>query len=149
MQKQSQRDLPVLELDKNGNNTLSIFVGEKASDAQIAVTIKKLATAFPDMKEGFYNLLTEQIAKSNFTAGRLKYALDNLLNNFHYKQLTIADLMSADVKCRVYNYYEMCDEAWKNGGSTGGYAKIYFGNAEMPHWILKIDKERYHLPERL
>lgn len=113
------------------------------------MTIKKLATAFPDMKEDFFNLLAEQIVKADFCAKRLDYALNTLLNTFHYKQLTIADLMSVDVKCKVYTYREMCTEAWSDGANTNDYAPIYFGDAKKPYWVLKIDKERYLLPERL
>lgn len=128
---------------------MSVFMGNKASDVQIANTVKKLAVAFPDMKPDFFNLLVEQIDKSGFTSQRLDYALNNLLNTFHYKQLTIADLMSIDVKCKVYSYNEMCTQIGKNGGTGHDYSKIWFGDAKLPHWVLTIDKQRYNLPTRI
>lgn len=110
--------------------------------------MKKLAVAFPDMKPDFFNLLAEQIDKTGFTTERLNYALNHVLNTFHYKQLTIADLMSVDVKCKIYSYQEMCNEL-KNGITTDHYAAIYFGDTKKPHYVLKIDKNRFNLPERL
>lgn len=101
------------------------------------------------MSKEFFNLLTEQIDKSGFTSERLEYALNNLLNTFHYKQLTIADLMSIDVKCKVYNHQQMCNEAWGSGGNTDDFVPIRFGDSTKPYWVLKSDKERYRLPERI
>lgn len=101
------------------------------------------------MSKEFFNLLAEQIDKSGFTSERLEYALNNLLNTFHYKQLTIADLMSIDVKCKVYGYTEMCGEIGRTGGNTDDYTPIWFGDSKKPYWVLRSDKERYRLPEKM
>lgn len=137
------------ELLKNGSSEISVLISAPASFEQITTTIAKLSAVFPDMSPSFFNILTEQIAKAGFSAKRLDYALNNLLNNFHYKHLTIADLMSLDVKCKVYSYHEMIDEVWRTKGSSDDYAPLWFGDSGKPHWVLKIDKQRYNLPERL
>lgn len=137
------------ELRKSGSSEISVFTANEASDVQIAQTVKKLSVAFPDMKPQFFNLLAEQIAKSGFSSTRLDYALNTILNTFHYKQLTIADIMSIDVKCKVYSYTEMSCEVDKKGSAMSAYSPIWFGNAKKPHWVLTVDKERYMLPDRL
>lgn len=101
------------------------------------------------MSADFFNLLTERIAKTGMTSGRLEYAINRVIDNFTYKQLTIADILSTDVKCRILSYAEMCNEVAKKGTSTDQYAPVYLGNSEKPAWILKVDKERYKIPDRL
>lgn len=83
------------------------------------------------------------------TSQRLDYAINRVIDNFTYKQLTIADILSADVKCRILSYAQMCDEASRRGASTDEYAPVYIGDSEKPGWVLKIDKARYNIPDRL
>ena len=101
------------------------------------------------MSADFFNLLSERIAKTGMPSRRLEYAINRVIDNFTYKQLTIADVLSVDVKCRILSYSEMCNEVAKNGTSTDQYAPVYLGDSEKPAWVLKVDKERYNIPERL
>lgn len=101
------------------------------------------------MSTDFFNLLAERVAKTGMTSQRLEYAVNHVIDNFTYKQLTIADIMSIDVKCRLLSYVEMCNEIAKNGTSTNQYAPVYLGDSEKPAWVLKVDKLRYKIPDRL
>lgn len=101
------------------------------------------------MSADFFNLMTERIAKTGMTSRRLDYAVNRVIDNFTYKQLTIADVLSIDAKCRILSYAEMCSEAAKRGSSTDEYAPLYIGDAEKPAWVLKVDKARYNIPERI
>lgn len=101
------------------------------------------------MSPDFFNLLTERIVKTGMTAQRLDYAINRVIDNFTYKQLTIADVLSTDVKCRILSYAQMCDETAKRGGSTDDYAPVYIDDSDKPGWVLKVDKARYNIPERL
>ncbi|MCM1216560.1 MAG: hypothetical protein NC548_18810 [Lachnospiraceae bacterium] len=105
--------------------------------------------AFPQMSADFFNLLAERIAKTGMTSKRLEYAINRIIDNFTYKQLTIADILSMDVKCRLLSYAEMCSEVAKQGTSTDQYAPVYLGDSEKPAWVLKVDKARYNIPDRL
>lgn len=138
-----------LTLAKSGSCEVSVFDSEQASVAQIAASVQKLSVAFPQMSPAFFNLLTERIAKTGMTSQRLDYAINRVIDNFTYKQLTIADILSADVKCRILSYAQMCDEASRRGASTDEYAPVYIGDSEKPGWVLKIDKARYNIPDRL
>lgn len=101
------------------------------------------------MSADFFNLMTERIAKTGMTSRRLDYAVNRVIDNFTYKQLTIADVLSVDVKCRVLSYGEMCSEVSKRGASTEEYAPLYIGDSEKPAWVLKVDKARYNIPDKL
>lgn len=101
------------------------------------------------MLPDFFNLLTERIAKTEMSAKRLSYAVNRVIDTFSYKQLNIADVLSADVKCRVMSYSEMCSDIAKRGATADDYAPLYLENSTKPAWVLKVDKLRYNLPDRM
>lgn len=101
------------------------------------------------MSPDFFNLLTERIAKTGMTSRRLDFAINRVIDNFTYRQLTIADVLSTDVKCRILSYAQMCDEASRRGASTDEYAPVRIGDSDKPGWVLKVDKARYNIPEQL
>ncbi len=101
------------------------------------------------MSDEFFVLLTERIVKTKMSSQRLEYAVNNVIDNFRYNQLNIADILSTDIRCRVLSYHEMVDEVNRCGGSTESYAPLYLRGFEKPFWITKADKARYNLPERL
>lgn len=101
------------------------------------------------MSADFFNLLAERITKTGMTSRRLEYAINRVIDNFTYKQLNIADILSVDIKCRLLSYAQMCSEVAKNGTSTNQYAPVFLGDMDKPAWVLKVDKERYNIPDRL
>ena len=145
----SQTDGLALTLAKNGSEEVSVFAGPPASAAHIAASMHKLSVCFPDMTKEFFSILTERISKTAMSDARLDYAVNRVLDTFTYKQLTIADVLSIDVKCRVMSYAEMCNDAAKRGASTDDYAPLRIGDADKPVWVLKVDKIRYRLPDAL
>lgn len=146
---QWQRDGLALTLVKTGSSEISVFRGEAASISQIAASVKKLSVAFPQMNKDFFNLLSERIVKSGMTTQRLEYAVNHVLDHFTYKQLTIADILSVDVRCRVLSYAGMISEVAKSGTSTDDYAPVFIGESKKPAWVSKVDKSRYNLPDRI
>lgn len=101
------------------------------------------------MSQDFFNLLAERIAKTRMSAQRLEYAVNHVLDTFTYKQLTIADILSIDVRCRVLTYAEMCNEASKKGVSTSDYASVRIKGSDKPGWVLKVDKARFNIPDEI
>lgn len=101
------------------------------------------------MSSEFFSILAERIGKTGISDKRLEYALNRVLDTFTYKRLTIADILSIDVKCRILTYAAMCNEVTRNGGSTDDYAPLRIGGSEKPGWILKVDKVRYNIPDEL
>lgn len=146
---QSPRESLALTLAKNGSSEISVFGGEAASVEQIAVSVRKLSVAFPQMSQDFFNLLTERIVKTGMSNKRLSYAVNRVIDTFSYKQLNIADVLNADVKCRMMSYSEMCNDLTKRGTTAADYAPIYIGDSEKPAWVLRVDKIRYNLPDRM
>lgn len=101
------------------------------------------------MTPEFFNLLTERISRAKMPAARLDYAVNRIIDTFTYRQLTIADILSMDQRCRLLTYSEMCDEAARRGATTSEYAPIVVRKGEPPMWLTRADKCRYQLPDAL
>lgn len=148
-QEQSQKDMLVPTLLKDGKAEVSIFDGKPAEIPQIAACVKKLSTVFPQMPAAFFNILTERIVKRGLSASRLEYAVEQVIDNYTYQRMTIADIMSIDKRFQILSFSEMINEARKNGRTTDDYAPIRIGNEEKPFWVHKADKVKYNIPDRL
>lgn len=60
------------------------------------------------MEKEFFALLTKYILKNQFTKERLRDAVDYVIENFKYKELNIADIISFDSKVKLFSYKEVC-----------------------------------------
>lgn len=82
-------------------------------------------------------------------ADRLEYAIDHVLDNFSYRNLTIADIMSIDRRVEIMTYTEMVAECARQGCTTNDYSPVHIGNAEKPYWVHKSDKVKFNIPDKL
>lgn len=146
---QQPEGMLVPTLHKSGRAELSIFNSTPASFQQIGASVAKLTVAFPSMSDEFFDLLTECIAKKGISADRLEYAVNHVLDNFTYKTLTIADIMSIDRKVEIMTYAEMVAECSRRGCTTNDFAPIRIGDESKPFWAHKSDKVKFNLPDRL
>jgi hypothetical protein len=104
----------------SAGSEVSLYGGGPAKPAEIATQIIKLHLAFPKMEKDFFNLLSERIVANGFTSGRLKDAFDYVIDNFHYRELTIADIISFDKRVKLYSHDEVysmvvsCTAGWED-----------------------------------
>lgn len=94
--------------ESKGGSSISLYKGAPAEPSDIAVAVKRLQTAFPKMETGFFNLLAERLIDHGFTAERLRDAVNNVVDTFRYKELSIADVLGYDKRARLYTYNEAC-----------------------------------------
>lgn len=92
----------------SGEKSISLYNGAEASPRQIAVAMSRLKTAFPKMDNAFFNLLAERVMDNGFSEKRLKDAINDILDNFRYKELTVADIIKFDKRVKLYSYNEVC-----------------------------------------
>lgn len=69
----------------------------KASNKTIALELLRLKRAFPNQDQGFFDLLMERILFHEFTPQELTKAVDNIIDTFEYKHLTIASIIKLKV----------------------------------------------------
>ncbi len=74
----------------------------------VAKNIRKLQTAFPKQSKEFFNVLAERLVANGFTDQRLTDAVNNVIDNFQFKELNISDIVRFDKTVRLYSYQEAC-----------------------------------------
>lgn len=100
------RDLPAPSTT-DSEQTLSLYRDPEASHNNIALAMQRLSVAFPRMGSLFFNLLAERVLSNHFTAARLEDAVNQIIDNFQYKELNISDLLRFDRRVKLYTYNEV------------------------------------------
>lgn len=146
----SQQLLPA-KLKDNGYAEVSIFGGEMASPSDVLVAVNKLSTAFPKQSQSFWELLALRIGEKGMTASELEFAVNEVIDNFTYQSLTIADIMKQgkDKRFKLLTYSAMVAECNRNGTTTNDYCPIRVSGMDKPAWISKADKALYNIPDEL
>jgi len=85
----------------------------------------------------FFDILYERIDKNKFTKQRLEDAVNNVLDNFRYKELNVADIISYDKRVRLYTYTQICDEIANGCATTDDYERVERDGKN--YWMKKVD----------
>ena len=85
----------------------------------VAKNMRKLQSAFPKQSKEFFNVLAERLIATGFTDQRLTDAVNNVIDNFQYKELNVSDIVQFDKKIRLYTYPEACKLVTKDGYEFG------------------------------
>jgi chemotaxis regulatin CheY-phosphate phosphatase CheZ len=131
----SSRALPE-EWRKTQANELSLYQGS-LSDRGVAKNIRKLQSAFPKQSKEFFNVLAERLIANGFTDDRLTDAVNNVIDNFKFKELNIADIVHFDKKMKLYTYKEAC-KLVTEGGYEFGKDLQRISVDDKVFWTLKI-----------
>lgn len=93
-------------MKKTQSNEISLYEGGILTDRSIAINLKKLKEAFPRMQPAFFNLLSERVIANGFSDKRLADAVNNVIDNFEYKELNVSDIIKFDRKVKMHTYTE-------------------------------------------
>lgn len=105
----SQKASPVrISKDSNGTSEISLYSGPLEPNI-VLQSMNRLKAAFPKMSDNkeFFNLLSERVVANGFSNERLKDAVNQVLDNFQYKELVISDIIKYDRKIKLYTYSEV------------------------------------------
>ncbi len=97
---------------------MSLYEGS-LSDMGVAKNMRKLQSAFPKQNKEFFNVLAERLIANGFTDERLTDAVNNVIDNFQYKELNISDIVKFDKKIKLYNYSDACRLVTEKGYEFG------------------------------
>lgn len=147
----SPRGLLLHQLAKSGSSEVSIFQDQPATLAQIESTTAQLAVAFPQMSPEFWSLLGKRIVERRISGKRLEYAVNQVIDNFTYQRLTIADILGdkTNKKYRIYSHTEMANEVHRVGGTTSDFAPLRINGYPKLCWVRNLDKVLYNIPDEL
>ena len=107
LQKQSGA-APPARLKRTPEGTeISLYEGGMLTERTLAIYLKKLREAFPRQTDTFFDILTERIIANGFSDQRLADAVNNVIDNFRYKELSVADIIQHDKRVKLYTYTEV------------------------------------------
>lgn len=110
-----------------------MYSGEVATKEQVMSDSKKLIAAFPEVSIDFVILLTERLIDNQFTAQRVKDAINNIIDNSPYKRPSIADIISFDRKMKLYSYEEVQAKCAPGYSAFDHFKRIIING--RPKWI--------------
>lgn len=106
---QLRLDLPLRQVRRTDSGLeISLYSDEVPTPDDYKIATQRLSIAFPKMTKEFFLLLTEFVARENFTARRLTDAVNHVIMNFQYKELNISDVIKFDRRAKLYTYNEAC-----------------------------------------
>jgi hypothetical protein len=120
----------------SGEFELSLYDDRQALPETVAKASLYLQRAFPKMEEDFFNILSERILANKFTEERLRDAVRHVVDNFHYKELNVADIVSYDRRVKLYTGAEFMN-AQMNGTHCSKFEKRVIDGEIF--WVLKSD----------
>ena len=113
---------------------LSLYTDTPATPDQIKQELKKLVSAFPDIDNQYVIVLIDRMVANRFTRNRVFDAINNIIDNCHYKRPMIAEIVGFDKKVRLYTYSEMLSKC------TPQYTTENFESIELDGKIRWFEK---------
>lgn len=87
---------------------ISLYEDRRAGTKEIIESLAVIKKTYPALHKGFYDMLDDRIRANNFTAARLKDAINYVIDNCRYPTPTIADFISFDRTVKFKTYDEIC-----------------------------------------
>lgn len=121
-------------------NSISVYRGELTPKVWID-QVKKLKAAFPGTPKEFYDILAERLKENKFSDKRLIDAINLLIDSYIYPVPAIANIISYDVRVKLYTYQDMLKLVDNYGKNTWSQYKR-LENGKYAH---VSDVEKYQL----
>jgi hypothetical protein len=115
--------LQISETDSTGLS-LSLYSAKQATTEQYLQAVARLKAAFPKMTDNFFTVLTEQLVLNKVNSNRLRDAVDWLICNHKYKEISVADVMSYDSKIKLHTYTAVCDMVTSGRQSMQDFKRV-------------------------
>lgn len=89
------------------------------------------------MGNTFFEILYERLDKNGFTGERLSDAVNHVIDNFPYKELNVADIVSFDKRAKLYSYAQMCNEIANGQAVMDEFQRLEVDGKN--YWARKVD----------
>jgi hypothetical protein len=124
-----------------------MYVDDIATKESVKSELRRLHAAFPDITADYIILLTERVISNNFTLGRLRDAINNIIDNFQYKAPNIADVIKFDKKVKLLTFEEMVLLQDKTGKAFKEYSKVTVSGKIF--YVKNSEKSIYNIPDAI
>jgi len=89
------------------------------------------------MGNDFFEILYDRIDKNGFTGKRLEDAINHVIDNFQYKELNVADIVSFDKRTKLFTYNQVCNEICNGQANMGDFQRFEIDG--KAYWAKKVD----------
>lgn len=122
---------------------ISPFVGNCATEKEIAACVAKIGAAFPWLQDTFLLLLANEFKYCHYNNERLKAITRNTIRNCKGwgGRLTVADIMEQDVRLKTYTFAQVYTKygQWPHHD----FARVWQGDERK--YVLREEAEKYGL----
>ena len=120
----------------------SLYRDEVADESDVRNAIMTLSAAFPledkEERARFFALLASRMKANGFTKQRMLDAVNHLVDNFRFKNINIADVISFDKRVRLYTYQEYCNAVYHNKNANEDF--VTYGKIDgVMFWYRKSE----------
>ena len=121
-------------------------LAESIDKTELSYIANKLKIAFPSITKEFMQLLIERVVLNKFTSQKFNDAVLHVIENYKYPNLTIADIISYDVKTRIklLDYYQLLELRKQDESQANNYISIDVGESK-PLYTTKESFKKYNL----
>ncbi|GAB6393734.1 MAG: hypothetical protein MdMp024_0046 [Bacteroidales bacterium] len=134
----------VTKTDK-GELALSLYDDAPCTPDDVAVAIRTLSICF-NMQAQFWAILTERIIANAFTKRRLQSAVDYVLDNFKYKDLSVANIITFDKSVKLLTPLEIAAIRRQHGDAAAeDYERVRIGDRVFYVSKREVELQKHNL----
>lgn len=122
--------------------SLSIYVGDLNLKTVLQQNIR-IAKAFPQLHEGFYEILNQRLRENQFTDKRLVDAVNHVIDTCQYPTPTTANFISYDKCVEVLTHNDLLKQLSDDRKVFDRYEVVRIPEIDKPRYILKDDIIKY------
>lgn len=124
---------------------ISIY-SDKLTNDNIIKNCKNIMKAFPQLREGFYDILSQRLFENNFTDQRFTDAVNHVIDTCIYPTPTVANFLSYDRRINLYTYEQVLEMVNLHGESIFKiYRPVKIEGYSRPFHARIEDIEKYNL----
>ena len=122
--------------------SLSIYVGDLNLKTVLQQNIR-IAKAFPQLHEGFYEILNQRLKENQFTDKRLIDSVNHVIDTCQYPTPTTGNFISFDKSVEVLTHNDLLKMLTDDRNVFDRYEAVRIPEVDKPRYILKEDINKY------
>ncbi len=121
---------------------LSVYVGDLNLKTVLQQNIR-IAKAFPQLHEGFYEILNQRLRENKFTDKRLVDSVNHVIDTCQYPTPTTGNFISFDKCVEVLTHNDLFKMLSDDRKTFDRYEAVRIPEIDKPRYILKEDIIKY------
>ena len=134
----------IAEKGLSRNREMSVYWGDLNLKTVLQQNLR-IAKAFPQLPEGFYEILNQRLREKEFTDKRLIDAVNHVIDTCQYPIPTAANFLSYDRSVEILTHSDLVGLLSGDKNVFDKYEPIRLPGSDMPLYARKEDVIKYGL----